>query len=312
MITRGLTYVHNTYHNIEESQYWQYQYHNVEKSLKERIDVRVILLLLRPAAQLWCCLLKHERCLQLWIKCEFGKFKIADQYLATAPQLVHAGLGRGGRLEGVGLLREGVLGSRLCSGRCGLLGTSNMWSWVTSQVCSLLLQMLQKTCKRCLTMSEDVVARLNTCLLIQTLSNMAWMCAGVLPPAGPAWAAPGCPGWLGRSAPPAASPPRSASPWRRPPPRPGPEHRTHVTTNTLLWWSGPSAASPATWGAWGRVPPGPRGWRPPPPDWPRPRIRRLPLDHWDHRPRLRWCWRWGRMGPLQRGDVKIIVRNMAA
>ena len=48
--------------------------------------------------------------------------KLLDVYLAPAPQLVHAGLGRGGRLEGVGLLREGVLGSGLRSGRCGLLG----------------------------------------------------------------------------------------------------------------------------------------------------------------------------------------------
>ena len=60
----------------------------------------------------------------------------AEKYLATAPQLVHAGLGRGGRLEGVGLLREGVLGSRLRSGRCGLLGIINKWS----QFCSLILQ----------------------------------------------------------------------------------------------------------------------------------------------------------------------------
>ena len=55
----------------------------------------------------------------------------AEKYLAPAPQLVHAGLGRGGRLEGVGLLREGVLGSGLRSGRCGLLGIINMWSHVT-------------------------------------------------------------------------------------------------------------------------------------------------------------------------------------
>ena len=55
----------------------------------------------------------------------------AEKYLAPAPQLVHAGLGRGGRLEGVGLLREGVLGSGLRSDRCGLLGIINMWSHVT-------------------------------------------------------------------------------------------------------------------------------------------------------------------------------------
>ena len=78
----------------------------------------------------------------------------ADEYLTTAPQLVHAGLGRGGRLEGVGLLREGVLGSGLRSGGCGLLG---IISGHGSQVGSLILQMLQKTCKRRLTMSEDVI-----------------------------------------------------------------------------------------------------------------------------------------------------------
>ena len=58
----------------------------------------------------------------------------AEKYLAPAPQLVHAGLGRGGRLEGVGLLREGVLGSGLRSGRCALLGImNNKWSWVTGR-----------------------------------------------------------------------------------------------------------------------------------------------------------------------------------
>ena len=82
--------------------------------------------------------------------------KLLDEYLATAPQLVHAGLGRGGRLEGVGLLREGVLGSGLRSGRCGLLGIISKWSWVTG-LQSDTADMLQQTCKRCLTMSEDVV-----------------------------------------------------------------------------------------------------------------------------------------------------------
>ena len=63
--------------------------------------------------------------------------KLLDVYLAPAPQLVHAGLGRGGRLEGVGLLREGVLGSGLRSGRCGLLG---IISGHGAQVGSLILQ----------------------------------------------------------------------------------------------------------------------------------------------------------------------------
>ena len=74
----------------------------------------------------------------------------AEKYLAPSPQLVHAGLGRGGRLEGVGLLREGVLGSGLRSGRCGLLGIINKWTWVLGHRSAVLY------CRCCSRHASDV------------------------------------------------------------------------------------------------------------------------------------------------------------